>query len=157
MKDPMDVVIYQQLLWNEKPRAIFEIGTFTGGSAMWMAETMRSYGYDFHLYSVDIDSSLLDDRVKGDKNITFIKGDVNKIEDIFPVEMLEVRNLPFNIINDKLNNPQLLDLRFYQKLLNNYCKCFLFLLCEFLISNCITIIVKSIGHVQPAVLSFAAF
>lgn len=77
MKDPLDILIYQQLIWNESPKAIFEIGTYTGACAQWMADTARSFSRDFHVYTVDINSDLLHGSIKVDKDITFINGDVN--------------------------------------------------------------------------------
>ena len=90
MKDPIDMVIYQQLLWREKPKAIFEIGAYTGACAVWMADTMRNYGIDCHIYSVDINFELIDARAKTDKDVTFIQGDVTKIDQVFPAESLKV-------------------------------------------------------------------
>lgn len=34
MKDSLDMVIYQQLFWEVKPRTIFETGTYTGACAL---------------------------------------------------------------------------------------------------------------------------
>ena len=90
MKDPLDMVIYQQLFWNEKPRAIFEMGSYTGASAVWMADTVRSYALDCHVYSADIDIEMVDARARGDPNTTFIQGDLTQIENVFPLEMLKV-------------------------------------------------------------------
>ena len=41
MKDALDMVIYQQLMWDVRPKTIFETGTYTGACALWMADTMR--------------------------------------------------------------------------------------------------------------------
>ena len=43
------MVIYQQLLWDLKPKTIFEIGANTGACALWMVDTMKAY----NLPSVD--------------------------------------------------------------------------------------------------------
>ncbi len=90
MKDCLDLTIYQQLIWREKPRTIFEIGSYTGACAVWMADTIRTYAYDCHVYSMDIDANLVDARARKDPNVTFIKGDSNHIETAFPPEMLKV-------------------------------------------------------------------
>jgi len=38
LKCPFDLTLYTLLLWNAKPRTIFEIGSFNGGSALWLAD-----------------------------------------------------------------------------------------------------------------------
>ena len=37
------MAMYQMLLWELKPKTIIEIGSGTGGSAVWMADLMKSY------------------------------------------------------------------------------------------------------------------
>eukprot|EP00112_Aurelia_sp_Birch-Aquarium-sp1_P025678 Seg868.2 transcript_id=Seg868.2/GoldUCD/mRNA.D3Y31 product="Rhamnosyl O-methyltransferase" protein_id=Seg868.2/GoldUCD/D3Y31 len=100
MKDPIDMVIYQQLLWREKPKAIFEIGAYTGACAVWMADTMRSYGIDCHVYSVDINFDLIDARAKSDKNVTFTQGDVTKIDQVYSAEFLKDIPHPWLVSED---------------------------------------------------------
>ena len=90
MKDPLDMVIYQQVLWHEKPSTIIEIGAYTGGTAVWMADTMRLFGHKCHIYSVEYDMKVIDPRSKADKDVTFIEGDATKIAEALPSTMLEV-------------------------------------------------------------------
>ncbi len=100
MKDPLDSTIYQQLIWHEKPKAIFELGAYTGACAVWMADTVRSYGLDCHVYSVDINLDMVDKKAKEDKDVTFICGDVNHMEKIFPSEMLKVKIITGSYTSD---------------------------------------------------------
>ena len=86
----MDMVILQQLLWELKPATIFEMGTHEGGSALWMADTLRSYGRTSQVYTVDIDAETIRPLAKQDNNITFITGDLMKVEELFPAKMLQV-------------------------------------------------------------------
>ena len=53
---------------------------------------MKIYGYKTHIYSLDIDLSLVRDLAKKDENITFIEGDASKIEHAFPEYLLKVNN-----------------------------------------------------------------
>ena len=95
MKDALDIVIYQQLLWDLKPRTVFEIGTYAGGSALWMIDTLTSFGCDSHVYSVDINPKCIHPTAKASKGITFIEGDIFKIEQVFPESMIKVRPSAF--------------------------------------------------------------
>ena len=92
VKASQDLLILKHLLWDLKPATIFEIGAYAGGSALWFSDMMKIYGYKTHIYSLDIDLSLVRDLAKKDENITFIGGDVSKIEQAFPEHLLKVSN-----------------------------------------------------------------
>jgi hypothetical protein len=102
MKGPIDIVLYEQLLGLVQPRTVFEFGTLFGGSALYIANTMRMQGSKGHVYSVDIDLSLLGPQVKDLKpdNLTFIEGDMYKIEEVFPRLTLESLAHPWVVIED---------------------------------------------------------
>lgn len=57
---------------------------------MWMSDVMKMYGYKTHIYSVDIDLSLVRVLAKENDCISFIECDAGKIEDAFPEIMLKV-------------------------------------------------------------------
>jgi cephalosporin hydroxylase len=40
MKPPFDLVLYSNLLWELKPKAVIEFGSFHGGSALWFADQL---------------------------------------------------------------------------------------------------------------------
>jgi cephalosporin hydroxylase len=40
LKSPLDLWIYQEIIWEKKPQLIVETGTFSGGSALYMAHLM---------------------------------------------------------------------------------------------------------------------
>ena len=90
MKDALDVVIYQHLLWDLKPRIVFEMGAFAGGSALWMADTLKSYGCDSHVFSLDNNLSNVHSTAKACKDITFVLGDMFHIEKSFSESQLKV-------------------------------------------------------------------
>ena len=91
MKDPLDLTILQQLLWELKPRTVIEFGAYKGGSALWLADMLKMYGCQSRVVSIDIDLSLLDAEAKESKDVEFIQGDSSKIEQFFPEEFLKVR------------------------------------------------------------------
>ena len=43
-KNAFDFALYPMLLWQIKPRTIIEVGSFYGGSAMWMADMTQAWG-----------------------------------------------------------------------------------------------------------------
>ena len=120
----MDTMIVQQLLWELKPATIFEMGTHEGGSALWMADTMRSYGCNSQVYTVDLDTETIKPLAKQDKNITLVTGDLMKVEELLPAKMLQVwidpslfffcsvqRGLLFLLLEIKDTNPSHITLR----------------------------------------------
>ena len=90
MKDPLDLAIVQQLLWELKPRTVIEFGAYKGGSALWAADMLKMFGCKSRVISVDIDLSLLDPEAKKSTHVEFIEGDSFQVEKIFPVEFLKV-------------------------------------------------------------------
>jgi cephalosporin hydroxylase len=73
-KTAFDLVIYSMLIQEVKPDIIIELGSGSGGSAMWFADTASMLGLDTHVYSFDINKPL----VEHDK-VTFIEQDLKKI------------------------------------------------------------------------------
>ena len=92
VKDPCTLVILQQLLCGDiKPRTIIEFGANSGGSALYMADMMKMYGYNTHVYSMDIYLGLLAPLAREKReDLTFIEGDRNKVEKAFPADFLKV-------------------------------------------------------------------
>jgi cephalosporin hydroxylase len=95
-KCPFDLALYQRLIWNLKPRTIIEIGTWKGGSALWFADLMETYGIDGHLHGLDI----LEPPPLKNPRITFHRGDVMQLKNIFPLRWLETLPRPFLVIDD---------------------------------------------------------
>ena len=53
VKNPIDMAIIANLLWEAKPRTIIEVGSGAGGSALWMRDLMRAYGVACEVHSID--------------------------------------------------------------------------------------------------------
>ena len=102
LKSPEDILIYQQMFWHLKPRAIIELGTFTGAAALWMGDCVNLYGIDCHVYSVDVDQSLIPEQIWKMKpeNVTFLKGDCNSIQDTLSPKMLSELPRPLFLMED---------------------------------------------------------
>lgn len=53
LQNPADAFAIQELLWNEKPDMVVEIGTHKGASALYFAEIMRDYNPDGLWVTID--------------------------------------------------------------------------------------------------------
>ena len=90
MKDPLDLTIIQQLLWDIKPPTVIEFGAYKGGSALWIADMLKIFGCQSRVISIDIDLSMLDATAKESPHVEFIEGDLFQVEKFFPEELLKV-------------------------------------------------------------------
>lgn len=100
VKSPEDLIILQQLLWDLKPVTIFEIGAYAGGSALWMSDTMKMYGSKTHIYSLDIDLSLVSHLARKGENISFIECNARDVEKAFPEHLLKACPHPWLLLED---------------------------------------------------------
>ncbi|WP_211854965.1 CmcI family methyltransferase [Plastoroseomonas hellenica] len=88
-KSPIDLALYTDLLWELRPRTILEFGSNRGGSALWFADMMTTYGVtDGRVFSLDIHP--VDDLE--DPRIVFGHCDVARPQDALSIA--DLRNLP---------------------------------------------------------------
>ena len=106
LKGADDLILLQLLLWNLHPATVVELGTFTGGSAVWYSDMMRMMGIESQVYSMDITHAYIEDRVKEIKpdNVTFLLGDSNAIEKTFTKDFLHDLPHPWLIHEDAHTN-----------------------------------------------------
>lgn len=97
MKDPLDLTILQQLLWELKPRTVIEFGAYKGGSALWTADMLKVFECKSRVISIDIDLSLLDAVARESPDVEFIEGDLFQVEKCFSGDLLKVK-YQFNAI-----------------------------------------------------------
>ncbi|XP_031556460.1 uncharacterized protein LOC116293201 [Actinia tenebrosa] len=101
MKTPFEIITYQQMIWDLKPQTILEFGSNCGGSAIWMADIAKMGEGKCHVYSMDINQGLLEPLAKEKRDdITFIEGDCNKVEKVFPPELLKGLPHPWIVSED---------------------------------------------------------
>lgn len=80
-KLPCDMFIYPDMIYRAKPEVVVEIGTQRGGSAIFFSDLLAPLGGK--VVTVDINSPEEEILLRFDeKNITFIKGDINHPETI---------------------------------------------------------------------------
>lgn len=53
-QDPADAMVIQQMLWTEKPDLVVEIGTNTGGGAIFYYSIMSQYNKDAKVVTLDV-------------------------------------------------------------------------------------------------------
>ncbi|ODB35889.1 hypothetical protein BB427_16205 [Pseudoalteromonas sp. BMB] len=94
-KSVFDLGIYQMLLWELKPKTIIEIGAINGGSAVWMADLLKSFGLECHVYSFDINIPCFQY-----EDVTFIQGDCNQIGTGMTASFLSELPHPWLVIED---------------------------------------------------------
>ena len=106
LKTPGDMVIFHELFWRLRPATVIELGTFTGGSAVWMADMLLLMEIDAAVYSMDIDLSNVEERVKEIKqaNVHFMEGNSYEIEKTFTEKMLQSLPHPWLVVEDSHTN-----------------------------------------------------
>ena len=106
VKCPEDLIIRNQLFWYLKPATVIELGAYTGGMAIWMGDTLKTLDIPCQIYSVDVDLSLLEDRVKEVKpdNVTFLQGDCYAIDKTFTPEFMSQLPHPWVVFEDAHEN-----------------------------------------------------
>ncbi len=96
LKNPFDLALYPRLLWASKPRTIFEIGSKSGGSALWMGDLLNAYGIDGHIHSLDI---VKVERVSHPR-VSFLEGNGRDPGATFTPERLARLPRPWLVIED---------------------------------------------------------
>jgi cephalosporin hydroxylase len=112
LKNPFDVALYQKLIWQTKPRTIIEIGSYLGTSALWLADMLKLFEIEGRVLSVDIEPP----RPPFDrKDITFLKGDANRLEESPLPALLAAAPHPLLVIDDSTHRSEttLAILRFF--------------------------------------------
>jgi cephalosporin hydroxylase len=69
-KDALDLMLYMQLLERLKPNTVIEIGSKSGGSALWFADMISAAGRKPRVISIDLEPPTI-----ADERIYFLKGD----------------------------------------------------------------------------------
>lgn len=94
-KTVYDLGIYQMLIWEMKPKTIIEIGSGSGGSAIWMSDLIDAYNLETKIFSFDINPPQMTY-----KHVEFMEGDCYKIEAYFATEKMKDLPHPILLIED---------------------------------------------------------
>jgi len=112
-KSPLDIALYQLLLWEQKPRTLIEIGSKWGSSALWFSDLLRSYGVDYTIHSIDIDPP----KNREFPGVFFHRGDGRDLANILSADLLARMHRPLMVIEDADHRPAttLSVLRFFDR------------------------------------------
>lgn len=73
-KNPFDLLLYQEAIYDTKPRGIIETGSMHGGSALFFADMMQlTHGWETPVHVLSVDTERRD--YPDDPRLTFIWGD----------------------------------------------------------------------------------
>jgi cephalosporin hydroxylase len=113
-KDPFDLALYQMLLWEQKPRTLIEVGSKWGGSALWFADVLRSFGVDYTIHSIDVQPPVDIEDIPG---VTFYRGDGRNLADTLSPALLAAMPRPLMVVEDADHRPAttLAVLRFFDQ------------------------------------------
>jgi len=70
IKQPGDLILYQEVIWQNRPKWIVETGTKFGGSALFFQDMLDLAGHGGHVITIDIDPKV----GRPDPRITYITG-----------------------------------------------------------------------------------
>ena len=96
LKNPFDLALYPTLLWKLKPLSIIEIGSKSGGSALWLGDLLNSFGIDGHVYSLDI----VKVEAVSHPRVTFLEADGRALGETLSPEFLQTLPRPWLVIED---------------------------------------------------------
>jgi len=115
-KHPMDIALYMRLICETRPRTIIEIGSCQGGSAVWMADLLKTYGVDGRVVSIDIIPP--SPSYKPD-HVSFVKGDSSNLGATLTPEFIAGLPHPWLITEDAGHHyePTLKTLEFFDPLM----------------------------------------
>jgi cephalosporin hydroxylase len=74
-KSVSDMWNYQEILVDLKPSVVLEMGTLRGGSTLYFAEILQLIGTHSRILSVDIDQSVVDQRVRRHPRVELLQCD----------------------------------------------------------------------------------
>ena len=98
-KTAFDFAIYPQLLQELRPRTIFEIGSGSGASALWLADLAQTFDLDAVVHSVDIRPPAAEH-----PRVQFYRGDCREPATLFPAEVVAQAPRPWLAIEDAHQN-----------------------------------------------------
>lgn len=96
LKSPIDLAIYLQVLWNERPRTILEIGSGAGGSAAFFSDVAASFELEAEIVSIDREPP----SPPGVGDVRFLQGDLLDLEAVFVRNDLFSLPRPWLVIED---------------------------------------------------------
>jgi hypothetical protein len=95
IKSIYDLAIYMALLQELRPQTIVEIGSGSGGSALWFADMLETLDITPHIHSVDLQAPTLERA-----GVHFYSGDCHAIESVLAIEEMRTWPSPWLVVED---------------------------------------------------------
>jgi len=96
IKNPFDLALYMLLIHDLKPTTIIEIGSASGGSALWFSDLTKAMELNTSIYSLDINQS----NTSEIERVIFLQGDIHALELSTLPEILRNRCGPLLVVED---------------------------------------------------------
>jgi cephalosporin hydroxylase len=96
LKNPFDLALYPMLLEQLRPRTLIEIGTDSGGSALWFAAQGQLLHLELHVVTIDLDPP---DDVEHPA-VEVVLGDADDLASVLPPERMRALARPLLVVED---------------------------------------------------------
>jgi cephalosporin hydroxylase len=96
-KHPVEIALYMRLIGEMKPGTIIEIGTESGGAAIWMADVLKMLNIDGRVLSIDLKPP---SPPYVPANVKFLAGDANDLGLTLTPDILASLSRPWLVIED---------------------------------------------------------
>lgn len=96
IKNPFDLALYQMLLSKLRPKTIIEIGSASGGSALWFGAQSRALNLRAKVWSFDISAV----RDKDETDVMFRHGDIHSLSKTELPKILKNCERPLLVVED---------------------------------------------------------
>jgi cephalosporin hydroxylase len=97
LKHPVEIALYMRLIWETRPGTIIEIGTQSGGAAVWMADLLNLFRISGSVVSIDLKPPT---PTYVPPNVKFLQGDAIDIGATLTPDLLATFKRPWLIIED---------------------------------------------------------
>lgn len=92
LKNPIDLWVYQELIYEIRPDVIVEVGNNWGGSTLALAHLLDLYNHG-RVIGIDIDQSKIANRVRSHQRISLIEGDAVAYFDSVAAQISQEENV----------------------------------------------------------------
>jgi cephalosporin hydroxylase len=92
LKNPFDLALYPLLLERAKPRTLIEIGSYSGGSALWFADQRAG----MRVFSIDLQPPT----GVAQPAVTFLQGDARDLGSVLTPELQQAIERPLLVVED---------------------------------------------------------
>lgn len=118
IKHPVEIALYMRLIQQVRPASIIEIGSLSGGGAVWMGDLLNTFGINGRVISIDL---VPPEPFFVPANVSFLRGDAADLGHLLTAELIATLPRPWLIIEDSSHHyaVTLAAMRFFDPLLQS--------------------------------------